>query len=612
MSVPKAQQLFNEGHFFQALNALCPLLKEPFPPQGASLLYAKLAFKTGFKFLALEAAEREVQLYPGSEAADLLELIKNFAKAHRQTREDLPLISLIAVSLPGDERDWARCLASVSHQTYANIEVVLFSPLPRSAWPELPAFVSYFEAPTVSTPRPTLLTQGIHAARGEIISVIERPRTVFSDIGLFVMASLFHDFPHLQMLQGHRLYLDDRNIFKAARLSEPEWSRAMLLDPSALDAPSLLFTWRGVFVRKATLTALVLPLREDTPHATGLEAALKISRSIAIHSVATPILLDDTPIDGKSFAISPLERRDALKLIADEQRLLTEAPSRKAPRLIRPLPGAPKQHKLPKISGELLSAGAYAAPLISVVTPVFNCVDYIERCIDSVLSQNYKNLEFIILDGGSTDGTVEIIKRYEEHLSFWRSAPDRGHYSAVQEGFQRSTGEIMSWINADDALTPYSLHLIACLLSPSVGISWITGQHCIFTEERKLEFGDPINPNGENYLNDGFDEPFIQQEGTFWKRDLWNRAGATLDLSLDLAADMELWARFFTHEKLFVASVPLGIFQRRDGQRSATFRARYLREAYCVIQRIKAEGRTPYQDPTGDGTLIPVPCDLEG
>jgi cellulose synthase/poly-beta-1,6-N-acetylglucosamine synthase-like glycosyltransferase len=226
-----------------------------------------------------------------------------------------------------------------------------------------------------------------------------------------------------------------------------------------------------------------------------------------------------------------------------------------------------------------------------------------------VLSQNYKNLEFIILDGGSTDGTQEIIKRYEKHLTFWRSGPDGGHYASVQEGFARCSGSIMSWINADDALAPYSLNLVAALFSAQTGIEWLTGQHCIFTEERELETGDPMITDANIYFNDGFDEPFIQQEGTFWTRQLWERAGGSLDLSLDLAADMELWTRFFLRAKLFVASVPLGIFQRRAGQRSAMFRMRYYQEAHKVTQRLKAAGLKPFQDPTDNGAFVPIPCE---
>jgi glycosyltransferase involved in cell wall biosynthesis len=83
-------------------------------------------------------------------------------------------------------------------------------------------------------------------------------------------------------------------------------------------------------------------------------------------------------------------------------------------------------------------------PKISIVTPCFNHVDYIEATLVSVLSQGYPNLEYIVMDGGSTDGSVEIIERYAPYLTYWQSQPDGGQYVAINEGFQRSTGEIMA------------------------------------------------------------------------------------------------------------------------------------------------------------------------
>ncbi len=611
MTVSTARQLIQQGHASEALRILAPLLREDPPPQGACLEFARVAFQTAFKFLALRAAEKESLFYSSPEAEALVTEIKSFKSSHEISGSGLPLISLVANSQRGEEPAWMRCFDSLAFQIYPNIEIVLLSDLPRSSWPNLPSTVSFIQAQGASPSKALALAQSIGTAQGEIISVIERPGTIFGDVGLSVIASLFKNNPHVEVLQSHRLYLDDQLIFRQTRLSEPAWSSALLLDPLTLEIPSLLFSWRGVFFRKDTLISLGLPLREDTAHTAALDAAIKIARSKQIHSVALPVVLDDTPVEGKSFVISPQERIDALKLINAERCRLVVPPPREAPRLIRPIPNTQKPRKLPRVSREFLAAGATLSPVISVITPVLNCVGYLERCIDSVLSQNYKNLEFIILDGGSTDGTLAIIRRYEKHLTFWKSSPDRGPYAAVQEGFQRSTGEIMTWINADDALAPYSLHLVACLLSASTKIAWVTGQDCIFTEDSEIELAPPISINGINYFNDGFDEPFIQQEGTFWRRDLWNRAGATLDLSLDLAADMELWTRFFTHEKLFVTSVPLGIFQRRDDQRSALFRARYIQEAYSVIQRIRAERKAPIEDPTGDGSLLEIPCEPE-
>ena len=93
-------------------------------------------------------------------------------------------------------------------------------------------------------------------------------------------------------------------------------------------------------------------------------------------------------------------------------------------------------------------------PKITVVTPVYNQVNFIEQTIDSVLSQNVDPMEYIILDGGSDDGTAEIIKRYEKHLTFWRSAPDGGQSAAIVEGFKMAKSGVLCWINGDDFYMP--------------------------------------------------------------------------------------------------------------------------------------------------------------
>lgn len=100
-------------------------------------------------------------------------------------------------------------------------------------------------------------------------------------------------------------------------------------------------------------------------------------------------------------------------------------------------------------------------PKISIVTPSYNQADFIEETILSIISQNYPNLEYIIIDGGSTDGSVEIIKKYEKHLKYWISEPDKGQWDAILKGLAHCTGELFNWINSDDLLVAGSLDNIA-------------------------------------------------------------------------------------------------------------------------------------------------------
>ena len=243
------------------------------------------------------------------------------------------------------------------------------------------------------------------------------------------------------------------------------------------------------------------------------------------------------------------------------------------------------------------SAGG-EAPRISVVIPSFNQGEFLEETICSVLDQGYPNLELIVMDGGSTDQSVDIIKRYAAQISYWTSSPDRGQYWAVEAGLQRSTGDIMTWINSDDKLHPGSLNAVASIFSGLEEVDWVTGTPNIMNENGELAWvcSSPPVFSREYYLEKRYDYPnYIQQEGTFWRRSLWEKAGGRLKTSLKMAGDLELWMRFFRHARLYTTDMLLGCFRQHGGQKTAgglkLYRTEALKELGRELTRFRKSGQ---------------------
>ncbi len=224
-------------------------------------------------------------------------------------------------------------------------------------------------------------------------------------------------------------------------------------------------------------------------------------------------------------------------------------------------------------------------PKISIVTPNYNQEKFIESTINSVLNQNYPNLEYIIIDGGSTDKSIEIIKKYESKITFWISEKDNGMYDAINKGFARSTGSIMAWINSDDILAKDSLMTVAAIFE-NKKINWLQGYPTVIDEADSIIYQREAVYTKYFFYSKQYHKSlaFIQQESTFWSRKLWNTVGGNLDCTYKLAADFDLWMRFFKYEKLKCIPLQLGAFRKREGQQSENIKA-YLAEAACSVKQ---------------------------
>jgi glycosyltransferase involved in cell wall biosynthesis len=212
------------------------------------------------------------------------------------------------------------------------------------------------------------------------------------------------------------------------------------------------------------------------------------------------------------------------------------------------------------IAAEVFAQPPSSWPKISLITPVWNSVRYLEAAMRSVLSQGYPNLEYIVVDGGSTDGSVDVIRRYAGQLAAWVSEPDRGMYDAINKGFAQSSGEVMGWISATDMLHSGSLFVVGSVFRAFPEVEWITGRPTGFSDEGMAAEILKLRRWSRWAFLAGANR-YIQQESTFWRRSLWERAGARVDDSRRNASDFELWVRFFRYAKLYSVDALIGGFR---------------------------------------------------
>lgn len=186
-------------------------------------------------------------------------------------------------------------------------------------------------------------------------------------------------------------------------------------------------------------------------------------------------------------------------------------------------------------------------PKISIVTPSFNQAEFLERTILSVLNQNYPNLEYIIIDGGSTDGSVEIIKKYERYLTFWVSEKDEGQADAINKGFKKSNGEILGWINSDDTYERNALYAIAMCFLHNPDVSFVYGDAKIIDSDDNVIYEHKSVPaNTRSLIYDGCN---LNQASAFWKRDAFFDCGM-LNKNLVCAMEYELFYKIFSTKKV--------------------------------------------------------------
>lgn len=219
-------------------------------------------------------------------------------------------------------------------------------------------------------------------------------------------------------------------------------------------------------------------------------------------------------------------------------------------------------------------------PRISIVTPSLNQADYLEDTLSSVVAQGYPNLEYVVVDGGSTDDSAGIIKRHEKDISFWISEPDKGHADALNKGFARTTGETMGWLNSSDVYYPWTLETVADVFHDLPEVEWIEGVQSYVDVGPRPKSVAAAFCNRYDLLADL--HPKIKQESVFWRRSLWERAGGRLDDTLRLACDYALWVKFSRYAALHHVGTILAAFRYHEDRRSHLLREDYACEARRV------------------------------
>lgn len=216
---------------------------------------------------------------------------------------------------------------------------------------------------------------------------------------------------------------------------------------------------------------------------------------------------------------------------------------------------------------------------------------YIEQTILSVITQDYPNLEYIVVDGGSTDHTMDIINKYKSKISIIINEPDNGMYDAISKGMESSTGEILAWLNADDIYFPWTLSTVSKVFSENNEISWIRGMPAFLDESGCLSnIYNNISAAPKSFIKNGWFREgiygFLQQESIFWKRGLWNKVNG-LNLNYRIAADFELWTRFAEHSELVSVGLPLAAFRKRSQSKSVLEKKKYTDEVLHICRAKK-------------------------
>jgi len=224
-------------------------------------------------------------------------------------------------------------------------------------------------------------------------------------------------------------------------------------------------------------------------------------------------------------------------------------------------------------------------PIVSIITPSFNQARYLEQTIQSVLTQDYPHIEYLVLDGGSTDSSVELIKKYEDRFAYWISEKDSGQAEAINKGLSRAKGQIIAWLNSDDYYLPYTVSAVVRVFEENPDLVMVYGNMLAVDEQ-----GQTINllKYKQLSLEDLLCFQIIGQPSTFFRRTALEKAGL-LDTSLHFLLDHHLWLRIAQQGEILHVPQTWSAARYHAGAKNRAKAAEFGREAFRILDWVKSQ-----------------------
>ena len=225
---------------------------------------------------------------------------------------------------------------------------------------------------------------------------------------------------------------------------------------------------------------------------------------------------------------------------------------------------------------------------VSIIIPSYNQAQFLEKNFKSIITQGYDNVEMIVIDGGSSDGSVDIIKKYEEHFAHWQSEKDAGQSAAINAGMKRASGEVVTWLNSDDQLASGCLKTVAKYFQNNPACEVLSGLgRRIDVDGKELEVRGPEGLSFEEILRW---KKYLPQSSCFFKKSLWDEVGG-LDETLHFQMDYDLWLRFAKVTDFHQVDEILSYDLHHEDAKTVSkkFRQKLLAEYILVLSRYSRE-----------------------